>query len=35
MNPVNFVINKSGKAFTCFEWQIEDENDHVGCYMAP
>ena len=35
MNPVVFVINRNGKEQSCFEWQLEDETEHVGCYMAP
>lgn len=35
MNPVTFTINKKGTEYSCFEWQLEIETDHVGCYMEP
>lgn len=35
MNPVTFAINKAGKQYACFEWQLEQETEHVGCYMDP
>lgn len=33
MNLVSFTINKGGKQQACFEWQLEEDNLHVGCYM--
>jgi len=35
MNAVVFVINRNGKPQSCFEWQLEKETEHVGCYMDP
>lgn len=35
MNPVVFVIKRNSTENSCFEWQLEDETEHVGCYMHP
>jgi hypothetical protein len=35
MSPVVFTIKRDGKEQACFEWQLEEETEHVGCYMDP
>lgn len=35
MNPVTFKITKKGAEYACFEWQLEIQTEHVGCYMEP
>jgi CRISPR/Cas system CSM-associated protein Csm2 small subunit len=35
MNPVAFTMNKGGKTNACFEWVLDENNERIGCYMAP
>ena len=35
MNLVSFTMNKAAKINACFEWLLDEENQHVGCYFNP
>lgn len=35
MNLVSFKMNKNDKIHHCFEWNLDDAGDHIGCYMDP
>jgi hypothetical protein len=35
MGLVSFTMKKSEKTNHCFEWSLDDDGEHVGCYLDP
>ena len=35
MQLVSFFMNKNKTQNACFEWQLDETQEHIGCYMNP